>query len=128
MEEPKNPVGRPSLYKPEYCQKLIDHMSQGYSFESFAAVVDVNRDTLYQWKKDHADFSDAVTKAFSKCLLKWEEIGMEGLWGNKNAIFSQNVYTFNMKNRFKWTDKVEVEAGEETKNMIKLAYKLEGDK
>jgi hypothetical protein len=29
-----------------------------------------------------------------------------------------------MKNRFKWTDRVEVEAGEETKNVIKLAYKI----
>ena len=34
-DKERNPVGRPTKYKPEYCEMLIEHMSEGLSFESF---------------------------------------------------------------------------------------------
>lgn len=52
-------IGRPSKYKQEYCQMLVDHMAQGLSFESFAAIVDTHFDTLYNWQKEHAEFFEA---------------------------------------------------------------------
>lgn len=103
-------------------------MSKGFSFETFGAVVKVHKDTIYEWRKKHQDFADAVTQAFTQCQLFWEQKGMEGLWNSKNSYFSQNVWAFNMKNRFKWTDRTEVEAGEKTRKAIKLAYNLEDDK
>ena len=35
MDEFKK-VGRPTDYKKEYCELLIEHMAAGFSFESFA--------------------------------------------------------------------------------------------
>lgn len=114
----ENPVGRPSKYKPEYCDQLIEHMSEGFSYETFAAKVNVNRDTIYQWEKDHQDFSDAKKQAVEKCQLFWEGLGInhiinksdsesqgEGFGWSKSRSLNAAVWVFNMKNRFKWKDK-----------------------
>lgn len=111
-EKPKIGRGRPSSYRPEYCQKLIDHMRDGYSFESFAAIADVNQDTLYEWAKVHPNFSEAKKKAFAKSLLFWEQAGINGLWPG-GETFNTALWIFNMKNRHKWTDRVDVTARED---------------
>lgn len=104
---------------------VIEHMSKGFSFESFAGVVECSKETLYEWRRVHQDFSDAVGIAFAKCQIFWESQGIDGLWNSKDRYFSQNSWNFNMRNRFKWKDTVEVEAGDETKNLLRLAYKLD---
>lgn len=48
-----------SKYKPEHCDLLIEHMAQGYSFESFGAVIKVGRNTLYLWAREIPDFREA---------------------------------------------------------------------
>lgn len=118
-------VGRPSKYDPKYCQQVIDHMSQGFSFESFAGKIGVAKDTLYQWDKNHQDFSDAKKEGFEKNRLFWEEQAMRGMWAGKK--FNPTVWIFNMKNRFpkEWRDRQEVEAGPETRKTFTLAYKLD---
>jgi hypothetical protein len=99
-------------------------MSGGLSFESFAGVINVNQDTLHEWVKVWPEFSEAKKLAFAKCQLWWEKVGISGLWSTKDSSFNTGVYCFNMKNRFKWTDKVEVSGGDETTKPISLAYKL----
>lgn len=121
------PGGRPTDYKPEYCELVIEHMSKGYSFESFAGIVEVSKQCIYEWRAKHSEFGDAVAIGFSKCQIFWEQKGMEGLWNSKDNYFSQNVWSFNMKNRFKWTDRTEVEAGEKLNKVIKLAYNLDDE-
>lgn len=101
-------LGRPTDYKPEYCQLLIEHMGNGYSFEAFAAVVNCNRDTLYEWVKVNEDFSDAKKIAMERSRLFWEDIGIKLCKGVLMGG-SATAYIFNMKNRFKneWRDKHE---------------------
>jgi hypothetical protein len=83
-------------------------MSKGLSFESFAAVVDVHEDSLWEWAKKHKDFSDAKKEAFAKSRLFWEQSGIEGLWGSKDGPnINSTVWIFNMKNRFGWRDSVD---------------------
>lgn len=100
-------IGRPTKYKPEYCQELVEHMAKGFSFASFAADIDVNQDTLHEWAKVHDEFSDAKKRAFDKCLRFWEDLGVraaQGLVQNFNAA----AWIFNMKNRFRWTDRQDI--------------------
>ena len=121
----KCPTGRPTKFKEEYCQMLIEHMALGFSFESFAGLISVNQDTLHEWCKVHAIFSEAKKLAFAKCQLFWEAIGMEGLWSTKERSLNTGNYVFQMKNRFKWTDRVEVAAPEDPERKpLVLAYKL----
>lgn len=98
--------GHPTDYKPEYCQMLIEHMNEGYSFASFAAKCDVCEDTLYEWAKVHPKFSEAKRIARTKGMLRWEELGLDGTKGQIMG-FSSGTWIFNMKNRFGWTDKME---------------------
>jgi hypothetical protein len=101
-------VGRPSKYKKEYCELLVAHMSKGFSFESFAATINVNRDSLYEWSKVHSEFSDAKKCGVDKSLYFWEQIGLNGVVGNIEN-FNASAFIFNMKNKHFWTDKKEVE-------------------
>ena len=122
MAKAKGP-GRPSLYKEEYCEMLVEHCAKGLSFESFAGVVKVNRDTLYEWEKKHIQFSDAKKRAEAVCRLFWEEAGIKGLWGSKDRMFNATVWIFNMKNRFGWKDvkDVEVSSGDKKRLVIHMA-------
>jgi hypothetical protein len=124
--KPKRKVGHPTTYKPEYCQALIDFMSKGYSFEAFAGNIDTHKDTLYQWCKVHPEFSDAKRLAFAKCQVFWEEIGLRGIWTEEGGPkLNTGNYIFQMKNRFKWTDRVEVSGSEDSEiKPIVLQYTI----
>lgn len=52
--------GRPSLYRPEYAQMLIDDARKGYSLTAFCGLLLVSRSTLNEWMRDHPDFAEAV--------------------------------------------------------------------
>jgi hypothetical protein len=116
-------AGRPTKYKPEYCQQLIEHMSQGLSFETFAAVIDVNDDTLYEWAKVHPEFSDAKKRAFGKCKILWEKMGIAGATG-KIRNFNAAAWIFNMKNRFGWKTVETPEFDGQPKSIV-IGYRLE---
>lgn len=111
---------------------LIEHMSKGLSFQSFAGVIGVHKDTIYHWLKIHDDFSDAKGIGFAKSLLLWEQMGIDGLYaqthrdedGSVSTVkINANLYAFNMKNRFGWTDKQEHSINQE-KSTINLAYNV----
>lgn len=61
--KPKRGRGRPSDYKPEYAE-------QAYKLTAFFGATDAdlakyfskNVDTIYEWKKKHPEFSDALKK------------------------------------------------------------------
>lgn len=104
------PAGRPTKYKKEFCQMLIDHMCLGLSYETFGAVINVSREVLYVWEKKHEEFLHAKRLAFDRCQLFWEKQGVRGLWAAPyEANLNYGVWAFNMKNRFGWRDKVEQE-------------------
>lgn len=105
-------AGRPTDYKKEYCDLLIEHGKQGLSFESFAGVIGQCRSTLYVWTKEHKEFMDAKKLSESYCRLFWEKIGVDYIINRNDPKgmtenLNNTVWIFNMKNRFGWRDKVE---------------------
>lgn len=120
-----NPVGRPSEYNPDYCQQVIKHMSTGLSFESFAGKLLISKQTLYRWRKEYPEFSDAVDCGFNACQLFWETQGVDGLYSSSSRDSEGNstsksmnapVWKFNMQNRFKWRESSEVMADIKTED------------
>ena len=115
-------IGRPTKYKDEYPEMLIEHMATGLSYESFAGEVGVCKDTLYEWEKVHPAFSDSKKIGFERNRCFWEKQGVRGLWDEKEyddngklmsaRSMNSTVWVFNMKNRFpkEWRDKQEVES------------------
>lgn len=65
IADPRFKPGRPSDYRPEYDDAVIDYMAQGYSLTAFAGSILQARDTVYEWIKRHPSFSDAVHRARS---------------------------------------------------------------
>jgi hypothetical protein len=74
-EKPEGYIfGRPTDYRPEFCQMLVDHMKQGFSFKSFGAIIDVCETTITSWASTHDDFLAAKTKGKSFERLYWEKL------------------------------------------------------
>ena len=97
----QNQGGRPSKYEPKYCTMLIEHMSKGYSFETFGAIVEVCRATLYNWLDTHDEFQKAKDRAFTKSLYFWETKAIEFLTNPKeHKGFHFGLYRFIMQSRF----------------------------
>lgn len=97
-------MGRPSLYKPEYCEQLIQHMEwDGKSFESFAAAINVGIRTLYVWEKEYPEFLQAKEIGMAKAQAYWEEIGATNVHSPSNS-WSPTPWMFIMRCRFKYRD------------------------
>ena len=113
------PLGRPSKYRPEMCEKVVDLMAKGYSKIMVAAELDIDQDTLHRWCKDEdkKDFYDAIKKGVSLSQAWWERQGLEAL---RDKDFSYTGWYMNMKNRFKWSDNQNVNVGGQEDNPIKF--------
>ena len=120
-------VGRPTLYKEEYCQQMIDYFKEAKltetrkeivasggkaveiektgcatipSFAGFAMKMDICRDTLRDW----CSRSNKFLLAYKRCKEIQEAWLMDnGLRGNVNTAFG----IFTAKNVLQWRDKVE---------------------
>lgn len=114
-------MSRPSKYKREYAKLLFNHMRKGLSFESFAATVGVNRDTLYNWEELFPEFSDAKKMGADAGQLFWEQLGISLCTGRKTG--NASVYIFTMKNRFGWRDVQPVDDSNE--RVFRLAYRVD---
>ena len=134
---PSNQAWWSVKYKPEFCDKLIDWMSKGYSYSAFAGEIDVCRETINNWETQHPEWKKAKKTAFAKCLKWWESAGMSGMTGNIKG-FNASVWIFSMKNRFKedYADIISIEdpsknrptklsAIERKKQQLAKAYALE---
>lgn len=99
------PGGRPTKYRKEYCKQIVDYMSQGNSAVQFAANIGVSKDTIQEWVKEHPEFSVSYRDAMTRCEAHWERIiqakTVRKMPGNDNLLM------FWMKNRFKWSEKIE---------------------
>lgn len=110
--------GRPSKYKPEYCEMLVKHMATGLSFESFAAVIDVSEETIHAWARPEgaefkSEFSESKRQGFSKNRIFWERAGIQGLFEDTDGPkINSSIWQTNMKNRFRkeWTDTQKIES------------------
>jgi len=71
------PGGRPTKYRPEYCDLVIEVCSEGYSLTGFAGKIGVSRATISEWMGEHPEFSKAATAAQAACAMWWEEHGRE---------------------------------------------------
>ncbi len=92
------------LYKPEYCQLLIDHMSKGHSFVSFAGTINVGKRTIYEWVERYPEFAEAKAIAKSKCQEFYTSVLLDlgtGVIEKGNAT----ALIWLTKNILKWTDK-----------------------
>ena len=93
-------LGRPTKYKPEYCKEAEDFLAQGYTVRSCAAHLDVHHDTLYEWMKQHVDFSDAIKRGQNKSLKYLEDKLKKLIDGERQNKPDTTALIFALKTRF----------------------------
>jgi hypothetical protein len=108
IEEWKARNGRPTDYRPEFCEMLIEHMRKGYSFDTFGAEVFCGNTTLYRWVEQYQDFRDAKEIGTKLSHEWWERQGLKGLNIGPKSFHGQ-VWSITMKNRFGYRDRQEVQ-------------------
>lgn len=96
--------GRPTDYRPEFCDIVIREMQNGASKTEVAYVLNICKDTLYKWAEKHAEFADALKKGKDLSEGWWRINGRVNL---ENKDFNPTLWYMNMKNRFGWKDKTE---------------------
>lgn len=113
------PGGRPSVYDPSKNEAVIELMSEGASIVEVAGLLDITRQTIYDWcnpdsPRYNQEFSNTIKKGLQKSQIWWEKQGRTNL---QNKDFSWVGWFMNMKNRFAedWRDKKEVEQKTEIK-------------
>ena len=75
--ETERPIGRPTLYRPELCDQIIEAMGEGLSADAAAAKVGISVRSLYYWQQEHPEFLQAVQEGRIRALLWWEERALE---------------------------------------------------
>lgn len=124
-----NKRGAPTKYKPEYCQGIIDFFTKQLTasepelpfFSAYAREIQVNIDTLHEWKKVHANFSEA----YKKCKQAQKEVLIKnGLNGGFNSTFS----IFTAKNILGWRDVKEIKQDIKTEHALIPALQSMFDK
>ena len=98
-------MGRPTKYKSEYCEKVVELMSKGMSKNEVAANLGVDQVTLYNWADKHIPFFKAIKRGEQLSLAWWESEGRRSL---REKEFNHVLWYMNMKNRHGWRDKQEV--------------------
>lgn len=105
MANGKHPGGRPTDYKSEYCQKVIELGKEGKGVAAIALELNVAKSSLYVWAEAHKEFSDALNVSTDFSEAWWTEKARENL---DNKQFNAAVFSINMQNRFGWNKKTEV--------------------
>ena len=98
-------MGRPTKYKKEMCETVIELMREGASQDEVIGHLDISRETFYRWKEENEEFSDSIKRGVRLSQTWWERQGRISL---KDREFNYTGWYMNMKNRFRWADKQEV--------------------
>lgn len=88
---------RPTLYRPEHCELVVELGRQGKSHAQIAATLDVSRQTLHNWAAVHPEFLDAITHARDLAQAWFEDKGQEGL---DRAGFNASLWAKQVSCRF----------------------------
>lgn len=101
--------GRPTEYRQEYCDRVVELGREGASKAEMAHAIGVSRTTLDAWTSANPEFLDAVKEAVSLAQGWWESEGRKAVFGQTPG-FNATAFIFTMKNRFPddWRDKQEV--------------------
>lgn len=108
-----NPEGRPTKYKPEFCELYIEHGKKGGFVEAFPAFlhektkVIVCQDTIYEWAKVHPEFSEAKKLGDAYCCKWWQEKAEDAAEGGVKG-FPSGPWIFIAKNKFGWRDQLDL--------------------
>ena len=102
--------GRPTKYKQDYCDLIIEALSEGKSIAAFAADIGVARSSVKEWADAYPEFSNALRIAKAKCSAWWEnEARKVALAGGAPGQATMIIFGLKNMSANDWRDKHDVE-------------------
>jgi hypothetical protein len=101
--------GRPTDYRPEYCEQVYNYMAQGYSLTAAAGDLGQCYDTLIAWTQKHPEFAQAVKhgRAARTAILERELLSMGG--HKDGARITARIFALKNAAPHEWKDQVQVD-------------------
>lgn len=99
-------VGRPTIYKPEYGEQILELMESGLSLAAAAAAIDINRERVYDWEKVHEEFAHTIKLARTKRQLFLER---RLLTADQGPVVTSSIFALKNAAPDDWREKQEVE-------------------
>jgi DNA-directed RNA polymerase specialized sigma24 family protein len=95
---PARARGRPSLYDPANCDRVLELAAEGCGKAEIAAALQVSVKTLNAWVKAHDDFRGAMSRAKDMEYAWWLTAGRKGQF---MRAWNANGWAMQMRNRFR---------------------------
>lgn len=100
------PGGRPTDYKPEYCEAVIEWGKLGKSKAWMCSKLETTPQTMAAWCEAHPEFLEAITRGVTHSQEWWEDKGQDCI---EKAGFQGSVWSRSMAARFPndWREKTD---------------------
>jgi len=95
------PAGQPTKYRPELCDEFIELRTRGFSVDKVAAEWDVDKKTVYNWRRAHPEFFHAFARGDVKYNAFLENLIMANA---NNPKFNDRIFRFILA-KAGWSDK-----------------------
>jgi len=111
-------LGRPTDFRPDMGEKILELMASGLSLAASAAEIGVHRQRVYEWVEKHPDFADTVKLAMAKRQLFLERRLLSSEIG---PMVTSTIFALKNAGAEDWREKVDVEhSGNVTVTKVEL--------
>jgi len=101
MTDDTKPVGRPSLYDPSFCDKVVALGALGKSVEQISSNLGVSCRVLYDWRDRYPEFLRALEEAKEAEQTWWEEQAQAYMLEHKDGPkLNASIWSRSMAARF----------------------------
>jgi transposase-like protein len=102
-------LGRPTKYKEEFNQLVLEDMLQGYTLSAFAGRLCVAPSTVHEWMQSFPEFSRAVARGKALRQRTWETEGLTiARTGGSGSQATMVIFGLKNMGSDEWRDKQEV--------------------
>jgi hypothetical protein len=113
------------IYESKGCRDFADvimcEMSEGASLTEIKVILGLSNDTYDRFMEEYPEFKDAIKNGVQASESWWLRQGRVNLLDPyQGAKFNSTLWYMNMKNRFGWRDKQEVEHSGNAENPVVL--------
>lgn len=134
--------GRPTLYKPEYCEMLIKYGERGNYEAQFCADLGISLQCFNEWVHKYPDFGEAKRSFDAKIQAFMEKLGFNGMAGipikfktadGKDVTtnpqrFNGTIWAMFMKNKHGYKDRQDITTNDQKIESGVVIYRPEKDK
>jgi hypothetical protein len=104
-------IGSFEVYDSEFhCSEVLRLMQEGCDEAELCIELGINPATLYMWSNTYKEFKTAILMGRILCRAWWISQGRRNI---HNPFFNNDLYKFQMVNRFEWARTIDQEIMDE---------------